>query len=251
MAGSWEGKVVVVTGGTRGIGLAIARAFVEEGARVALTFRRHRQAAREAVEAFRRAGALVRAEAVDAGDPEAMAAFVAAVAQDWGGVDAAVHNAASGVARPLSVATLRHWTYTLGANAFGLVALAQACAPWWRRPAALVAVSSLGGIRAYPDYGLVGASKGALESLARHLARELGPAGVRVNVVSAGPVDTEALSHYPARDTMLEDFVTRSALHRPLQPADVAAAVRFLAGPDAAMITGHTLVVDGGYSVMG
>jgi enoyl-[acyl-carrier protein] reductase III len=102
-----------------------------------------------------------------------------------------------------------------------------------------------------PEYAFIGASKAALEALVRSLARELGPRGVRVNAVSAGVVDTDALQAFPHREEMRAEFARRSPAGRVLEPADVAGAVYLLALPEAEMISGHTLVVDGGYSVSG
>jgi enoyl-[acyl-carrier protein] reductase III len=115
----------------------------------------------------------------------------------------------------------------------------------------IIAMSSLGAARAIPDYGFVGASKAALESLVRTLAQELGPRGIRVNAVSAGVVDTDALRHFPNRESLLSSFAERAPAGPVLTAQDVAGAVYLLCLPEAAMVTGHTLVVDGGFSISG
>ena len=115
----------------------------------------------------------------------------------------------------------------------------------------IVAISSLGAQRAMPGYGFVGASKAALESLVRALAQELGPRGIRVNAVSAGVVDTDALKQFPLREEMLAAFAKRAPAGPVLTPEDVAGAVYLLCLPEADKVTGHTLVVDGGYSISG
>jgi enoyl-[acyl-carrier protein] reductase III len=102
-----------------------------------------------------------------------------------------------------------------------------------------------------PGYGFIGASKAALEALVRALAQELGPRGIRANVVSAGVVDTDALSYFPNRDELLANFAARTPAGPKLAPADVANAVYLLCLPEAAMINGHTLVVDGGFAISG
>jgi enoyl-[acyl-carrier protein] reductase III len=112
-------------------------------------------------------------------------------------------------------------------------------------------MSSLGAQRAMPGYGFVGASKAALESLARSLAQELGPRGIRVNVVSAGVVNTDALAYFPNREELLANFARRTPAGPVLTPEDVANAVYLLCLPEAAMINGHTLVVDGGFAISG
>jgi enoyl-[acyl-carrier protein] reductase III len=117
--------------------------------------------------------------------------------------------------------------------------------------ASIIAMSSLGAARAMPDYGFIGASKAALESLVRTLAQELGPRQIRVNAVSAGVVDTDALRYFPNREELLENLARRTPAGPVLTPQDVAGAVYLLCLPEAAMITGHTLVVDGGFCISG
>ena len=115
----------------------------------------------------------------------------------------------------------------------------------------IIAMSSLGASRAMPSYGFIGASKAALEALVRSLAQELGPLGIRVNTVSAGVVDTDALAYFPNRDELLKNFAQRTPAGPALTPDDVAGAVYLLCLAEAAMINGHTLVVDGGFAISG
>jgi enoyl-[acyl-carrier protein] reductase III len=114
----------------------------------------------------------------------------------------------------------------------------------------LVAVSSLGAVRAIPNYTAVGASKAALESMVRHLAAEFASEGIRVNAVSAGTVDTDALLHFPNRDELLEGARLRTPAGRLLTPQDVANSVIFLCTEFASMIHGQIMIVDGGYSIL-
>ena len=113
----------------------------------------------------------------------------------------------------------------------------------------VVAISSLGAIRVLDNYTLVGTSKAALEALVRYLAIELGPRGIRVNAISAGVVHTDALDHFPNREEML-DMGADNAAGRMVTAADIAGAVAFLSSPDAEMVRGHTLIVDGGFSLV-
>ena len=113
----------------------------------------------------------------------------------------------------------------------------------------IVALSSLGSTRVLEDYALVGASKAALEALIRYLAVELAPQRIRVNAVSAGVVETGALEHFPQKDAMLE-MGKRNPAGRIVSPEDIAGAVLFLCSPEAEMIRGQTLVVDGGWSLL-
>src|SRR5438105_3702082 len=159
-----------------------------------------------------------------------------------------VHNAATGVIRPALETEDKHWDWTLAANARALLSLARATVPAMEGGGSILAISSLGAQRVLPNYVLVGTSKAALESVVRYLAVDLAPRGIRVNCVSAGVVDTEALDWFPNKEQMLAS-VKRTPAGRLVEPADVAAVVSFLCSPDAAMICGQTLVVGGGFSL--
>jgi enoyl-[acyl-carrier protein] reductase III len=236
---------VLVTGGTRGIGLAIARRFAEAGAaRVALGYLRNDRAAEAAAEELRALGTepvLVRGNV----SSERVVGEVAAL----GPLDALVHNAATGVIRSALETEDKHWDWTLNANARALLALARVAAPSMRPGSSIVAISSLGSTRVLENYVLVGTSKAALESLVRYLAVDLAPRGIRVNAVSAGVVETAALEHFPNREQMLQAGRERTPAGRLVEPEDVAGAVMFLCSPDAEMVRGHVLVVDGGFSL--
>jgi enoyl-[acyl-carrier protein] reductase III len=119
-----------------------------------------------------------------------------------------------------------------------------------RPGSSIVAISSLGSARVLENYVVVGTSKAALESLVRYLAVELAPQGIRVNAVSAGVVETEALDHFPNKDEMVRRGIERSPTGRLVEPEDLANAVVWLCSPEAEMVRGHTLVVDGGFSLL-
>ena len=159
-----------------------------------------------------------------------------------------VHNAATGVIRPALETEDKHWDWTLNANARALLALARATAPSMEQGSSIVAISSLGAQRVLENYVLVGTSKAALESVVRYLAVELAPRGIRANAVSGGVVETGALEHFPNKDEMLRS-VERTPAGRLVEPDDIAGAVSFLCSPDAQMVCGQTLVVDGGFSL--
>jgi enoyl-[acyl-carrier protein] reductase III len=237
---------VLVTGGTRGIGKAIALRLASEGAiRLALGYLRNDNAAEAAADEIRAAGAepiLVRGNVAS---EKVVAEFAS-----HGPYAAIVHNAATGVIKPALETEDKHWDWTLNANARALLSLARACAPDMQSGSSIVAVSSLGAQRVLENYVLVGTSKAALESVVRYLAVELSPRGIRVNAVSAGVVETEALDHFPNREQMLSAGKTRTPAGRLVEPEDVAGAVAFLCSPDADMLRGHTLIMDGGYSLL-
>lgn len=241
---SLQGASVLVTGGSRGIGKAIALRFAALGAsRVAIGYLRSDSAAEQTAEELRALGAepvLVRGNVSSQRVLEEVAAL--------GPLDALVHNAASGVIRPALETEDKHWDWTLASNSRALLALTRVAAPQMRDGSSIVGISSLGSQRVLENYTLVGTSKAALEALVRYLAVELAPR-IRVNAVSAGVVETGALEHFPNREEMLT-MGARNPVGRLVTPEDVAAAVTFLCSPEADMIRGQTLVVDGGYSLL-
>jgi enoyl-[acyl-carrier protein] reductase III len=240
---SLDGSSVLVTGGTRGIGLAIALRLVRDGAsRAVLGYMRNDTAAERAAAEIRAAGAapvLVRGEVSKPRVVDELAAH--------GPYRVVVHNAATGVIRPALETSDRHWDWTLNANARALLSLARALAPSMPDGSSIVAISSLGSQRVLPNYVLVGTSKAALEAVVRYLGVELAPR-VRVNAVSGGVVETGALEHFPNKEEMLAT-ARRTPAGRLVGPDDIAGTVSFLCSDDAAMVCGQTIVVDGGFSL--
>ena len=236
---------VFVTGGSRGIGRAIALRFARDGAsRVAIGYLRNDRAAEETAAELRALGAepiLVRGNVTSARVLDEVAAL--------GPLDVLVHNAATGVIRPALETDDRHWDWTLNANARALLQLARVAAPQMPAGSSIVAISSLGAQRVLENYVLVGTSKAALESLVRYLGVELAANGIRVNAVSGGVVETGALEHFPNREAMLAAGAA-NPVGRLVAPDDIAGAVAFLCSPDAEMIRGQTIIVDGGFSLL-
>lgn len=246
-----SGKTALVTGGSRGIGRAIAIRLGECGARVAINYVRNRGAAQETAEEIRRAGGTALVLRANVGKREKVDEMFAALREQWGDrLDILVSNAASGVIKPAMELSWHHWDWTMGINAATLLPLAQNARPMMTSGGHIVAVSSIGALRAVPMYAAVGASKAALESLVRHLAIELIDDNIRVNAVSAGVVDTDALQHFANRADIMANSRTKTPAGRLTEPRDVADVVLFLVSPLAEMVIGQTVVVDGGYSVL-
>ena len=244
---TFEGKSVLVTGGSRGIGRAISLRFAKHGARrVAVSYLRYDTAAEETAEEIRKLGAepvLLRGNLGDADKTKALL-------EEAGALDVIISNAATGVIRPFQELDEKHWDWTLNANARALFTIAREASPAMPAGSSIVAISSLGSDRVLDNYVLVGVSKATLEALVRYLAVELAPQDIRVNAVSAGLVETGALDYFPNREEMLRFYRERTPAGRLVEPEDVADVVCFLASPAAAMIRGQTLIVDGGYSTV-
>jgi enoyl-[acyl-carrier protein] reductase III len=245
---SLAGKRVLVTGGTRGIGRAISAHFVRAGAHVIANYVRDDEAAGSLRAECAQEGHLEICRA-DVSTVEGVKQVVDAVGSD--GLSALVHAAATGVHRPLSEMSLRHWDFTFALNARALFALVNALRPRLASGSSVVALSSEGAIHAFAGYGLVGPSKAALESLCRHMAVELAPAGIRVNVLSPGTIPTDATRAFPDAEAYLREATRRSPRGRLTTPAEVAMAAHFLCCDGSVGVTGVTLAVDGGQRIVG
>ena len=245
-----EGKVALVTGGGRGIGRAISLAFAERGANVVISYLRRRERAEETCALLEEHTVKALAVRANAGNAEQTDALFDLVGETFGRLDIFVSNAATGVMDSLERLDERAWSWTMDANARALFLGAKRAAGLMESGGRIVALSSGGAARVLPGYAIVGASKAAIESLCRYLAVELGPRGITVNAVSPGVVDTEALQHFPRHKEMLDDALVRTPVGRLAAPEDVARSVSFLTSADASMITGQTLVIDGGASLL-
>jgi NAD(P)-dependent dehydrogenase (short-subunit alcohol dehydrogenase family) len=242
------GRVALVTGASKGIGRAIAAAFADAGASVMLSSRKL-EGLEAAAETIRAAtpDARVATFAANAGDPEQAATCVAACVEQLGALDILVNNAATNPSMGATIdADLGAWDKTFQVNVRGAFVWSQLAWRAWMRAhgGCIINLSSIGGLRGDAAIGVYNTTKAAIVHLTRILAVELGP-GVRVNAIAPGLVKTDfarALWEPPAGDAVAAGL----PLRRLGEPEDVASAARFLAGPGASWITGHTLVVDGG-----
>ena len=245
------GRVALVTGAARGIGRAAARKLAHAGCDVIVNYYNSHdeaQALCDEIVALGRRSFAVQGSVADVSSVDDM---FAAIGERFDRLDIVVSNAASGVLKPALEMTLKHWRWCMETNAFALNLLAQRAVPMMPAGGRMLAMSSLGASRAIPNYAFIGASKAALESLVRALAQELGPRGIRVNAVSAGVVDTDALAYFPNRDRLLAEFAERTPAGPVLTAENVADAIYLLCLPEAEKITGQTIVVDGGFAISG
>ncbi|NGQ97388.1 enoyl-[acyl-carrier-protein] reductase FabL [Brevibacillus sp. SYP-B805] len=248
-----HGKVALVTGGTRGIGKAIAHQLADQGYHLVLNYLRNRTAARETAAELEAKGVRVHLIKANVGDVGKIKEMFAEIEQEFGRLDILVNNAASGVLRPLMELEESHWDWTMEINSKALLFCAQEAAKLMKKTGEggkIVSISSLGSIRVLENYTAVGVSKAALEALTRYLAVELAPYNIVVNAVSGGAVDTDALRHFPNRDELLKAAAERTPAGRIVEPDDLANAVMFLLSDKAWMVRGQTLIVDGGISLL-
>ncbi|MET7358315.1 SDR family oxidoreductase [Streptomyces sp. NPDC005562] len=243
---SLNGKTALVTGGSRGIGAAIALRLAADGADVAITFVRNEDAAREVVakiESMGRRGFALRADAADAGDA---AGAVERAADDLGRLDILVNNAGIGVLGPIGDLTLGDVDRVLAVNVRSAYLASQAAAGLLRDGGRIVSVgTALTRYAGGPGGTLYALSKSALTGMTKALAHELGGRGITVNLIHPGPIDTEL---NPADGPFAEPQKNNTALGRFGSADEVASLVGYLAGDDAAYLTGAELAVDGGHS---
>jgi meso-butanediol dehydrogenase / (S,S)-butanediol dehydrogenase / diacetyl reductase len=242
--------VAVVTGGARGIGLAIARWFLAQGQRVALLDI-------DAGTLAQAAAGLNDPERVlalhcDVASPGQVQAAVQKVVLTFGRVDALVNNAGVAVFKPIGDTSFEEWRYVMATNLDGAFLCTQACVPVMRQTGggSVVNIASISGLRASTLRVAYGTSKAALIHLTKQQAVELGHAGIRVNAIAPGPVETEMAKqvHTPA---IRADYHDTIPLNRYGFMEEIAAATGFLCSPAAGYITGQVLAVDGGFDAAG
>ncbi|TWP48009.1 SDR family oxidoreductase [Lentzea tibetensis] len=242
-----QGKVAVVTGGSTGIGRAIAARFVAEGARVVITGRRKPELD-AAVEAIGRGVRGVHADSSDLGDLDAL---YRSVQEEEGRIDVLVANAGGGVANVLGSITEEEFDSTFGTNVKGVLFTVQKALPLLADGASVILTGSTTSIKAEAGISVYAASKAAVRNLARGWVLDLKGRDVRVNVLSPGPTDTPGMRGLaePGQEQALVDaFAARVPLGRVADPAEIAGAAVFLASNDSGFVNGVELFVDGGFA---
>jgi enoyl-[acyl-carrier protein] reductase III len=247
------GKVALVTGASRGIGRACATRLAEAGADVVVNYVSSIDDARQVVEAVQQHGRRAVAIKADVSEQDDISQMMAYVRQTFGRLDILVSNAATGGFRPLMGASARNFEAAMNTNARALMFLVQSALPLLEKApgrAKVIALSSHGSQMALPMYGLIGASKAALESLVRHMTLEIGDRGINLNVVMAGLVETDSTRRIPHSDQIFAARQTKTMTgERMLTAEDVADTVLYLASPLSDLVQGATLVVDGGAAI--
>jgi len=244
-------KRVLVAGGTRGLGAAISMQIARLGASVLANYVRNEEAARDFLSACRFASLPVETLRADLASTAGMDTLITALKQWLRGepLDGLVFCAATGIHKPVSQLTERHFDWTFALNVRSFLALMNRLLPLCANSAAIIPISSLGARRVAASYAVVGASKAALESLARHFALELGVRGIRVNILCPGTIETDVWKGLPDAAERLASARSRSCFKRLVTLDEVASVAAFLCSDAARGMTGSTVVVDGGESL--
>ncbi|MBB3010074.1 SDR family oxidoreductase [Cupriavidus alkaliphilus] len=240
------GKIALVTGGSRSIGAAIASRLAVDGAAVALTYSASPDKAATVVREIGAAGGRAIAIAADAGDPAAVRRAVAATVDAFGGLDILVNNAGLGLGGAIEDIEFDTYERMIAVNVTGVFVATQEAVRHMKTGGRVIHIgSSMVRYAAFPTASLYTLTKGAIAGFNRSLVRDLGPKGITVNTVHPGPTDTDM---NPAGGPVSEIVGPGIALGRYGQPHEIAGVVAFLAGPDAAFVTGAEIVADGGFT---
>jgi 3-oxoacyl-[acyl-carrier protein] reductase len=244
MSKKLEGKVALITGGSRGIGAAIAKRLAVDGAKVAITYTKGADAAASVVKAIERAGGKAIAIQADAIDADAVAAAVEKTVATFGRLDVLVNNAGTAIPKAFEETTLEEMDRVLDINVRGVFAATQAALKHMSEGGRIIMIGSAVGERAVAP-GLVpyAATKGAVKMFTQALSREVGSRGITVNNIQPGPIDTDL---NPASGDWAVPQKAATALDRYGHVEEIAAMAAFLAGPESSYITGANLTVDGG-----
>jgi 3-oxoacyl-[acyl-carrier protein] reductase len=244
MSNKLEGKIALITGGSRGIGAAIAKRLAADGANVAITYTKGADAAASVVKEIERAGRKAIAIQADATDADAVVAAVEDTVATFGGLDVLVNNAGTAIPKRFEETTLEELDRLIDINVRGTFVATQAALKQMKSGSRIIMIGSCVGERAMTP-GLVpySATKGAVKMFTQGLSREVGARGITVNNIQPGPIDTDL---NPAAGDWAVPQKANTALDRYGSVDEVAALVAFVAGPEASYITGANLTVDGG-----
>ncbi len=240
----------LITGGTRGIGGAISLWFAKSGASVTANYVRDVKSAERLKASADKEGLAIDICRADLTSQKGLEKLNAYLEEHNILLSGLIHCASSGVHKSIDKLTIRHFDWTLAINTRAFFELIKLLLPKLSASASIVAISSKGAVRAVSAYAVVGASKGALESIARHFAAELAPKGIRVNILSPGSVMTDAWKFMPDAEDRISETIRRTPNGRLTTAEEVAWAAQFLCSDASSGMIGHTLVVDGGAAIM-
>jgi 3-oxoacyl-[acyl-carrier protein] reductase len=244
--GPLDGKAAIVTGGSRGIGAAIVRRLAGDGAVVVFSYRKNDEAAQAVVDDVESAGGRAWAVQADQADPDAIENLFAEADRHFAaGLDILVNNAGIAVPQLIEAITVDDYDHTMAVNARGPFLAMRHAAPRLRDGGRIVNVSTVLTARAGAGEALYAASKAVVEQFTRAACHELGARGITVNAVSPGFTETD-LFHQNAAEGVAAAIARMTPLRRLGRPADIAAVVAFLAGPDGGWVTGQNITADGG-----
>lgn len=246
-----NGKVALVTGAARGFGRATAIRLASEGASVIVNYRRSKADAQTVVDEIRTNGGTAISLRGDVSDEDSLDRMFDSITSEFQNLDIVISNAAFGIPGEMMSAAKKYWDITMSSSAWAMISLAQRAVPMMRNNwGRIISITSEGGSKVLQDYGLMGAAKGALESITRGLAVELAPKGIIVNGVMAGVSDTKSLRSLSSAGTLLQKASERTPAGRTVQSEDIADVIAFLSSDQAKMICGQFIVVDGGLSIL-
>ncbi len=247
----FQNKVAFISGGSRGIGLAVAEKLAQEGAHIVFTYLRSRADAQDAERLLAQLGSRVLSIRANMGNEEQIQKVFETIRNEFGALDILIHNAATGDLKPAIELSGEEWNRTLQINLNSLLLSARLSSNLMRdHNGKIVSISSHGSQRCLPNYAAVGVAKAGIECLSRYLAVELAPQGINVNVVMAGTTETQSLKKIPRHEEMLHHARTKTPVGRIGHPEDIANIVVFLCREESRWIVGQTIVADGGYSLL-
>jgi enoyl-[acyl-carrier protein] reductase III len=249
--GPQQNKIALVTGASRGIGRAIALKLAKEGAEVILNYRRSKTECESVLQEIDDLGGKGIAIRADVGNEDKTDAMFEIIKQEYGKLDILIANASFGIPGNIMDATNKHWDATFNATSRSIFHCAQRSADLMKNGGNIVSVTSYGGQRVLKGYGVVGPAKAAVEGLTRSLAVELAPKNIIVNGVMPGITDTKSFRAIENAEGIVETVTKQTPTGRLVSPEDVANVVNFLCTPDANMIVGQFIIIDGGAFIIG
>ena len=242
-----DGQVALITGGSRGIGKAIAMRLASDGADIIINYKSDEASAKATAAEVEALGRRAMVIAADMRKPAEIKGMFKTLAETWDQLDILVHNAAFGTMGPILRIGRYSWNATYETNVTAMLLLVQSAHKWLARKGGnIIGISSEGARTCFSEYTAIGTSKAALEALIRYMAFEFVRDKIRVNSVSAGPVETRAIQWFKYPQAVYNFAERKSPMGRIGKPEDLAGIVSFICSPDANWIVGQNIIADGG-----